>query len=712
MPNVLTTDSEEENTLRECGFLMINPPRNNTIRASEAVLILRAGRQSKLGKALRQASLWDNQQVPAKEYDELIETLLKAAEAHQFVRRVNVGYEAPAWRMAPTAIRLLPAEERRDKKRQNLFFRELYEQVADMLDHEGELPYSFEAREHTAQVDQDVRAWREDRFRFEQADQERIKANLDQMREQSEPDSFLPALFCSPTMELGVDISALNAVYLRNVPPTPANYAQRSGRAGRSGQAALVVVYCAAQSPHDQYYFADQPALVAGAVRPPALDLANQDLLKSHLHAEWLAAASVPLNSSIPENLDMGGDNMPIAAEIADGLKQLASSGAAKPIMRQLINAMLPAVELRDAPWLEDVEAFVEQTDKNAFLEFSQAFDRWRNLHNSARHEQEQAHAIQNKIGLKAGERTAAASRYRNASRELEILECGKASNSSDFYTYRYLATEGFLPGYNFPRLPLYAFIPASKSAVLQRPRFLAIAEFGPNSMIYHEGRAFRVTKAKLPAEGRLDNGQLSTTTLILCPECGAAHTDELQERCHACAAPLGGAERLDTVFRIDNVETAPSERITANDEDRQRRGFEIQTVFQWPVHNGSPDIRSTTLCADDTELLRLDYGAATKLSRINKGLRRRKSKSICGFFIDPNSGRWLKDPENGDDDDGMGDPTQAKPQRIVPMVEDHKNALLLQPKVSLSTEEMATFQHAFIRGIQLCSPSAPMAQI
>jgi hypothetical protein len=65
------------------------------------------------------------------------------------------------------------------------------------------------------------------------------------------------------------------------------------------------------------------------------------------------------------------------------------------------------------------------------------------------------------------------------------MLERGQASNGSDFYTYRYLATEGFLPGYNFPRLPLYAFIPATRrAAVLQRPRFLAISEFGPNSSV------------------------------------------------------------------------------------------------------------------------------------------------------------------------------------------------------------------------------------
>jgi ATP-dependent helicase YprA (DUF1998 family) len=50
---------------------------------------------------------------------------------------------------------------------------------------------------------------------------------------------------------------------------------QRAGRAGRSGQAALVVTYCAARSPHDQYFFRDPPAMVHGVVRPPLLDLAT-----------------------------------------------------------------------------------------------------------------------------------------------------------------------------------------------------------------------------------------------------------------------------------------------------------------------------------------------------------------------------------------------------------------------------------------------------
>src|SRR5207247_10280227 len=144
----------------------------------------------------------------------------------------------------------------------------------------------FEAREHTAQVPYDLRVEREERFRS----------------------GALPILYCSPTMELGVDISELNVVNLRNVPPTPANYAQRSGRAGRSGQPALVFTYCSGYSPHDQYFFRRPERMVAGAVSPPRLELANEDLLRAHVHAIWLAEAGLHLGTSLKDILDMSGE--------------------------------------------------------------------------------------------------------------------------------------------------------------------------------------------------------------------------------------------------------------------------------------------------------------------------------------------------------------------------------------------------------------------
>ena len=86
--------------------------------------------------------------------------------------------------------------------------------------------------------------------------------------------------------------------------------------------------------------------------------------------------------------------------------------------------------------------------------------------------------------GLSSGERRDAKLAQAQANEQLALLEKGRSTGGSDFNTYRYLATEGFLPGYNFPRLPIDAYVPASgggpKAAYLQRARFLAIAEFGP----------------------------------------------------------------------------------------------------------------------------------------------------------------------------------------------------------------------------------------
>ena len=73
-----------------------------------------------------------------------------------------------------------------------------------------------------------------------------------------------------------------------------------------------------------------------------------------------------------------------------------------------------------------------------------------------------------------------------------------------------------------------------------------------------------------------------------------APRTSNEPERCHACTPRMGGIHPIRNVLRIDNVETRPAERITANDEDRQRQGFEIQTVFAWPRRDGRLDVHGS----------------------------------------------------------------------------------------------------------------------
>lgn len=569
----------------------------------------------------------------------------------------------------------------------------------------GDGLFGLESREHTAQVEHDRRQWREWRFRWGAEDRDKLERDKEKLREEGEPNVFLPALFCSPTMELGVDISALNAVYLRNVPPTPANYAQRSGRAGRSGQAALVVTYCAAQSPHDQHYFAKPQEMVSGVVRPPALELANRDLIESHLHAVWLAESGQNLQDDIPHVLDLSIGHLPIRKDIETNVSTPDLAQRASVAMHRILDSVSSELNGSNAPWATDRDVFVNAISAAAPGRFSSAFDRWRQLYLSAHSQLMDANRKSEMHGLSSSERRDAKLAQAQANEQLALLEKSRSTGGSDFYTYRYLATEGFLPGYNFPRLPIYAYVPAlgaggPKAAYLQRARFLAIAEFGPRSLIYHEGRAFRVYKAKLSPELRAtEGGRLSTKTLFVCEQCGAAHEAE-PERCHVCSANMGGINPIRNIVRIDNVETKPAERITANDEDRQRQGFEIQTVFSWPRREGRLDVASAIAQDEHGPILRIDYAPGATISRVNKGLRRRKEQSLLGFGIDPASGRWVGGPAEGEEIEAP--PDSAIVQRIVPIVEDNKNAALLrlaaEPQSAVTT---TTLQHAFTRGLE-----------
>lgn len=694
-------------------WLMLAPPtrRQSTLRDMD--LIVRGSSRSGLGKTLRSTSLWggDNaiRDLKSKDFDQLIEDLLRAAATHGLVSEENTPFDQPGWRLNDACVLFRLGESAAEIRpsTQNAFFRDLYENLARMLRAPVHPLFGFEAREHTAQVDPDNRAAREMRFRFGPKEQEELAADEKRLREIGEANRFLPVLFCSPTMELGVDISALNVVHMRNVPPTPANYAQRSGRAGRSGQAALVLSYASSQSPHDQYFFRDPRAMVHGEVRAPLLDLANRELIDSHLQAVWLACVDRPLDPCIAELLLLKDPERPLQPAVVGPMIEPHVAREATERIRRVLDLVADDLTPEQAPWYEGRDAYADAVVNAAPERFAAAFDRWRDLFAAAEEQRDAARRTMDDYSAPYRDKRAAQSRHAQAIDQLNLLQRGTNSLSSDFYTYRYLATEGFLPGYNFPRLPLMAYIPSTRDGrgrqtYLQRPRFLALSEFGPRSLVYHEGRAYRVIRALLSL-GHRDSAtpdtRLPTKAVRICSRCGAGHFEDQASMCHACGSSLGTADVVNNVYRIENVATRPAERITANDEERQRQGFELQTTFEWAIRDHVPDVRRGVASDEAGPIARMAYGAGATITRLNKGLRRRADKKVLGFLIDPVSGYWAK---NEDDGDETPDPTASPRQWIVPSVQDRKNALLFQPaEESLTETTLATVQHALLRGIE-----------
>jgi ATP-dependent helicase YprA (DUF1998 family)/very-short-patch-repair endonuclease len=606
----------------------------------------------------------------------LVEIVQEAKQSDE----VN-GYQIPAsaliWKAGdgkrafhdPIRVPRLPEEGGRT----NQYFVDFYKTVsADM--------HGLEAHEHTAQVPSDVREEREFAFRSGE----------------------LPILYCSPTMELGVDISELNAVNMRNVPPTPANYAQRSGRAGRSGQPALVFTYCTMGSPHDQYYFKRPILMVSGAVTPPRLDLTNEDLIRAHLHSIWLAETGLSLGSSLKDLLDLSGDDP--ALKVLDSVQEALESDSARTRAHQRSKAVLGSIEgdLKKADWYS--ETWLEGVLNHIPLAFDQACKHWRTLYRAAKGQQKAQQKIIDDHSRSARDHEQAKHLRQEAESQIELLTDTENLIQSDFNPYRYFASEGFLPGYSFPRLPLSAFIPGrrthgDKDEFLSRSRFLAISEFGPRSIIYHEGSRYIINKVNLPIS---ESGEgLATSRAKQCPACGYFHPSasvEGPDRCERCHAMLDTP--LSSLFRLQNVSTKRRDRISSDEEERVRQGFELRTAFRFQEsQTGELLAQTAKLMKGGEQFALLTYAGAATLWRINMGWRRRSNPNQLGFVLDIERGYWAKESDQQDDPD---DPMSMRTLRVIPFVEDTKNSLLFEPVAPLDIGQMASLQAALKAAIQV----------
>jgi DEAD/DEAH box helicase domain-containing protein len=168
-----------------------------------------------------------------------------------------LGEQLSLWDGMPCQVRHCSGEYRLDPRGGLPLYRRLYER--------GDV-HRIVAREHTGLL--------------QRPDRERLETQFIRSEYRSDPN----LLSATSTLEMGINIGDLSTVLLASVPPEPANYLQRIGRAGRRDGNALVGTLVTGTA-HDLYFFSDPREMLQGQVNPPGCYLDAAAILRRQLLA-------------------------------------------------------------------------------------------------------------------------------------------------------------------------------------------------------------------------------------------------------------------------------------------------------------------------------------------------------------------------------------------------------------------------------------------
>jgi ATP-dependent helicase YprA (DUF1998 family) len=223
-----------------------------------------------------------------------------------------------------------------------------------------ERPMAIIAAEHTAQLN----AAQSDEVFSKAEEHELLFQDIDIgiSSPGEQPRAAIDVLSCTTTMEVGIDIGTLSGVALRNMPPSRASYQQRSGRAGRRGNAVATVVAFGSADSHDEHYFSEPDEMIRGRIDDPVLTLDNVEIARRHVTAFLFQRYH---DARLPE---IEPDQQPQLFEVLGTVDGFLSS--ASPLNRKDLEAWLRENE---SQLIEDVDGWlpmeISESDRRVLLE-------------------------------------------------------------------------------------------------------------------------------------------------------------------------------------------------------------------------------------------------------------------------------------------------------------------------------------------------------
>ena len=362
-------------------------------------------------------------------------------------------------------------------------------------------------------------------------------------------------LACTPTLEMGVNIGDLEAVAMRNVPPSPANYAQRSGRTGRVSRMGIVAGF-SRNTPHDGYFFDHPGEIISGAIPPPRFNLDNLEAIARHVRSLVLENAELDIPHNLAQYLTEKGQ--PIEAAIKELIAKIQAG--AEPAVASA-RRLWPNLTGASTAFFEDIAAAFPQQVQATLI------DRGKLLSQAA----EEVRKLGEKIKLTHKENQAQ-SGYR-------MLAIRLREDNRYAYLPRVLAEAGLLPGYSFPSDPGSVALGYQAEPVFGG-RLQAQREFAPGQIVYARGGRWRVTGVALHRPGSPAGPDQSMFKFTLCGSCGLANRPNLNF-CARCQAPIGDDDGAGlatyTAWDASAFQAWESEVVADSEEDRMMAAFDIR---------------------------------------------------------------------------------------------------------------------------------------